>query len=285
MNLKCKIGKTVLDNPVIAASGTFGYGREFNEFFDINKLGGFITKTITLNPKRGNVSPRIYDLGFGILNSIGLENPGLGAFKRDYLDFLNPLKTKVFVSVYGQNLSEWSRLIASLEKERIAGFELNFSCPNIKGKIISGDKEQAYKVASYLRRFTKKTLMAKLSYSPQIKEVAGALQAAKIDAVVLINTLPAMAIDSETQRPVLGNVVGGLSGPCTRPVALRCVYETAPTLKIPVIGCGGIMNYKDVLEFLSAGARAVEIGSANLINPYACLEIVTKLKEYYEKKM
>jgi len=171
-SLLCKIGKVTLKNPVITASGTFGYGLQLEDFLDLNLLGGIVTKTITLHPRKGNKPPRIYDLGFGILNSIGLENPGLKDFKKKYIDFLNSLKTAVFVSIYAETLRGWSKIIASLEKEKIAGFELNFSCPNIKDKILSASKRKVFRIISYLRRITKKTLIAKLSYSLQIKEVA-----------------------------------------------------------------------------------------------------------------
>ncbi|MCM8756598.1 MAG: dihydroorotate dehydrogenase, partial [Candidatus Omnitrophica bacterium] len=192
--MRCRIGNVNLKNPIIAASGTFGYGKEMMDFFDINELGAFVTKTITLMPKEGNIPPRIYDLGFGILNSIGLENPGLEVFKKKYSDFFTRLKTKVFVSIYGEKLNEWIELIKGLEEERIAGFELNFSCPNLEGEVISAYKNRVFKICSTLRKLTKKLLLAKLSYTLQLKEITLSIQLAGIDAVVLINTLPAMAI-------------------------------------------------------------------------------------------
>jgi len=274
---RCKIGKVVLKNPVIAASGTFGYGREAAEFFDINQLGGFVTKTITLLSRQGNQPPRIYDLGLGVINSIGMQNPGLEGFKEKYGSFLNSLKTNVFISIYGEKSGDWEKLIASLSPEKNAGFELNFSCPNIKGNLVSENKRYIRKLMVRLRRCTRKLLIAKLSFSPQIKKTALVLQDAGIDALTLINTLPAMAIDRATERPILGNVVGGLSGPAIKPVALRCVYEVSRTVKIPVIGCGGIMDYQDALDFLSAGAAAVEIGTATLIDPLATMKIVKGL--------
>lgn len=275
--LRCKIGKTIFKNPVIAASGTFGYGDELGSFLDINKLGGFVTKTITLKPKEGNAPPRIYDLGFGVVNSIGLENPGLDGFKKKYSGFLSSVKTNVFISIHGKKLSDWSELIVELDKEKIAGFELNLSCPNIKGEIISGDKKASYKLVSRLRKFTKKTMIAKLSYSPQIKEVAAGLKAAGVDALTAINTLPALVLDKDSLAPVLGAVSGGLSGACIKPVALKCVYELARAGSVPIIGCGGINNYKDVLEFLSLGAKAIQVGTANLVNPGICARIIKDL--------
>jgi len=274
--LNIKIGKINFKNPVLAASGTFGYGQEVKDFFDINKLGGFITKTITLKPKVGNKPPRIYDLGYGVINSIGLENPGIEAFKLKYTKFFTSLKTNVIVSIYGQSLSEWKQLVRSLDSQNVAGFELNFSCPNIKGKILSTDKKQAQQVVGELKKITKKLIIAKLSYSLGLKDMVMSLEKAKVDAVTLINTLPAMAVDKNS-KPVLGNIVGGLSGPCIKPVALRAVYEVASCVKVPIIGCGGIMNCDDVLDFLKAGAWAVQIGTANLIDPCACEKIIKDL--------
>lgn len=274
--LNIKIGKINFKNPVLAASGTFGYGQEVKDFFDINKLGGFITKTITLKPKVGNKPPRIYDLGYGVINSIGLENPGIEAFKLKYTKFFTSLKTNVIVSIYGQSLSEWKQLVRSLDSQNVAGFELNFSCPNIKGKILSTDKKQAQQVVGELKKITKKLIIAKLSYSLGLKDMVMSLEKAKVDAVTLINTLPAMAVDKNS-KPVLGNIVGGLSGPCIKPVAFRAVYEVASCVKVPIIGCGGIMNCDDVLDFLKAGAWAVQIGTANLIDPCACEKIIKDL--------
>ncbi|MCM8823813.1 MAG: dihydroorotate dehydrogenase [Candidatus Omnitrophica bacterium] len=277
--MRCRIGNVNLKNPIIAASGTFGYGKEMMDFFDINELGAFVTKTITLMPKEGNIPPRIYDLGFGILNSIGLENPGLEVFKKKYSDFFTRLKTKVFVSIYGEKLNEWIELIKGLEEERIAGFELNFSCPNLEGEVISAYKNRVFKICSTLRKLTKKLLLAKLSYTLQLKEITLSIQLAGIDAVVLINTLPAMAIEENKDEPCLGNIYGGLSGPCIKPIALRCVREISSLLKIAVIACGGVMDYRDVLDYLRVGAKAVEVGSANLIYPDACERIISKLEK------
>jgi len=273
------MGKTTLKNPVITASGTFGFGGELKSLLDVNELGGIIPKTITLLPREGNLPPRVYDLGFGILNSIGLNNPGLDVFIKEYIPFLEKLRTKVFISIYGENLREWKKLISSLDKYRIAGFELNLSCPNIKGELISADKNKAFNLIKALRGLTRKTLIAKLSFSPNLKEISLSAEKAGADAVCLINTLPAMAMDRKTRKPVLGNITGGLSGPCIKPVALRAVYEVSPAVKISVIGCGGIMSAGDVKEFLSAGACAVEIGTANLAVPSASLKIIKELSK------
>jgi len=278
-----KIGRVTLKNPVIAASGTFGYGKQMQEIFDIDVLGGFVTKTITLKPRKGNKPPRIYDLGFGVINSIGLENPGLERFKRDYLESLNRLKTKVFISIYGEEFREWKELILSLNKENIAGFELNFSCPNIKKSPLYLNSKWLYSFINRLRPYTKKLLIAKLPFLSNIKDIAVSLKKANIDAITLINTIPAMAVGAEG-KPVLGNLIGGLSGPCIKPVALGCIYEVKKVVSLPIIGCGGIMNYRDVLDFLNLGANAVQVGTANLIDPFVCKKIIEDLKRYYEKK-
>ena len=278
-----KIGRVTLKNPVIAASGTFGYGKQMQEIFDIDILGGFVTKTITLKPRKGNKPPRIYDLGFGVINSIGLENPGLERFKRDYLESLNRLKTKVFISIYGEEFREWKELILSLNKENIAGFELNFSCPNIKKSPLYLNSKWLYSFINRLRPYTKKLLIAKLPFLSNIKDIAVSLKKANIDAITLINTIPAMAV-GVGGKPVLGNLIGGLSGPCIKPVALGCIYEVKKVVSLPIIGCGGIMNYRDVLDFLNLGANAVQVGTANLIDPFVCKKIIEDLKRYYEKK-
>ena len=275
--LRCKIGKVVLKNPVIAASGTFGYAKEMSKFFDVNLLGGIVTKTITLNPRTGNKPPRIYDLGFGVLNSIGLENPGLEYFINKHMGFLNSLSVCIFVSIYGESLREWEKLITVLDKEGVCAFELNFSCPNIKGETPSSDIRKMLRIIKKVRPLTNKTLAAKLSFSPKIKQVAFSLEKAGVDALTLINTIPAMVLDRNTKKPVLGNVYGGLSGPCIKPIAIRVVHETAKEVSVPVIGCGGIMDHQDVLDFLSAGAAAVEIGTATLIDPLATVKIVKGL--------
>ncbi len=281
-NLKCKIGGAVLKNPVIAASGTFGYGAVMEKIFSLDILGGFVTKTITLNPRKGNRPPRIYDLGFGIINSIGLENPGVEEFKKEYLGVYNSIDTAIFASIYGEKLTEWKKLIFSLNDTNITGFELNFSCPNIEGKIISAERKKVYRVVSTIRGITRKPLIAKLSFSHQIKDVVLGLRDAGIDAVTAINTLPAMALDDKSHKPILGNVIGGLSGPCIKPIALRAVYEISKTSSVPVIGCGGIMNWEDAVDFLSVGAKAVQVGTANLVNPESCRDIVKGLGKYYE---
>ena len=270
------LGKISLKNPVIAASGTFGYGKEFMRFFDINRLGGLVTKTITLNPREGNKPPRIYDLGFGVVNSIGLENPGVERFKQEYIDFLSSLETRVFLSIYGKSLEEWEKLVGCLDNEGIAGFELNFSCPNVEGEIVSYNEKEMVRITSRLRKLTKKFLIIKLSFSPFLVRNVLSLQKAGADAVTLINTIPALAIERQETKFALGEVKGGLSGGCLKPIALRCVYEVSQAVTIPVIGCGGVQSYKDVVEYLFCGAKAVQVGTANLVNPQVCEEIINE---------
>ncbi len=283
--LKVQIGNIFLKNPVLVASGTYGYGQEVSDSVELDKLGGLVTKTITPNPREGNPPPRIYDLGFGLINSVGMENPGLEKFRQEKMGFLSSLKTKVFVSVYSAEMSGWKKLVKTLNKENIAGFELNLSCPNIEGKIISGDPKETEKVVASIRQYTSKPLIAKLSFSPQVKDVSLSAQKAGIDAVTLINTIPAMVFDPDTKKPVLGNIVGGLSGPCIKPVALRAVYEVSSLLSVPVIGCGGISNCSDITDFLTAGAKAVQLGTANIIDPFLCINIVKELEKRYEQKV
>ncbi len=280
MRLEVKIKNLELKNPIICASGTLGYAQEVSGFLDINKLGGVVTKTITLNPRSGNPHPRIYDLGWGVVNSVGLENPGLKAFKERYGQFLSSLKTKVFVSVYAYNIREWQALVENLQEKYISGIELNLSCPNIKKEILAYHPSRVFKLISKLRKLTKKTLIAKLSYCPQILDVALSAQDAGIDALTLINTLPAMVCDFKRCTPILGNIFGGLSGPCIKPLALKCVYEVSHKVKIPVIGCGGIISYKDVLEFLCCGAEAVQVGTAVLKDFRTPLKILEDLERY-----
>jgi len=272
-----KIGRCILKNPIMTASGTFGYGEEFEKFFDINILGGIVTKTVTLFPREGNRSPRIIDLGFGVLNSIGLENPGVQEIKKRYRKFFSSLKTSIFISIYGEHLKEWQEIINSLKKEKITGFELNFSCPNLKGNILAYSKRKIAKIISSLRPLTKKPLIAKLSFCPQITEIALSAQQAGADAVTLINSIPALAFDSKGGHFILGNISGGLSGPCIKPIALKCVYETSKKIKIPVIGCGGITNCTDVVEFLKCGAQAVQLGTINLSLPDIAKKIIKEL--------
>ncbi|KPK38448.1 MAG: hypothetical protein AMJ78_10000 [Omnitrophica WOR_2 bacterium SM23_29] len=285
-DLKVKIGKLELKNPVIAASGTYGFGEEFKDFVDISKLGAIITKTITLNPSEGNPPPRIVETSSGILNSIGLQNDGLEGFLKDKLPILRKAKTVIILSIAGESPGEYGKLVKRLDKiDKIDGIEINISCPNVKGGLdFSAEPSSTFDVVNLTRRNTSKTLITKLSPNVKdISEIAKAAEAAGSDSVSLVNTFTGMAIDIETKTPKLGNVVGGLSGPAIKPIALRMVWEVSRKIKIPVIGVGGIMDYTDALEFIIAGASAVQIGTANFVNPKTTIEILNGIEKYMRK--
>lgn len=287
-NLTVKIGKLYLKNPIMAASGTFG--PEYGELTDINKLGAYIAKTITLNGRIGNPPPRIVDTPSGMLNSIGLENGGLEDFLTNrILRTEVSSKTAIIVSIAGDDEGEFGKLAEALDKERrVDAIELNLSCPNVRhGRLdclIAQDEKETAKVVSRVRRATNKTIIAKLSPNvTDITKIALACQDAGADAVSLVNTFIGMAVDIETKRPILGNITGGLSGPAIKPIALRMVLDTYKKVKIPVIGIGGIMDYKDAIEFILCGASAVQVGTANFINPKATIEIIEGIKKYMIK--
>ncbi len=303
MNLETKIGKITLKNPVLVASGTFGHAKEFERFMDLKKLGGIVTKTITLKPRLGNPPPRIVETPSGMLNAIGLQNPGAEKFVQEKMPFLKTLKIPIIVSVMGYSVEEFVGVVKFLDNtDGIDGFELNLSCPNVPYGLRSATKASADSSAHAARMFahdasmieqavgavrqeTKKTLIAKLG--PDVSDIAAmALSAERggADAVSLINTFIAMVIDIKTRKPVLANKTGGLSGPCIRPIAVRMVWEVFKKVKLPVIGMGGIMNGKDALEFLIAGASAIQVGTANFMNPQASLDILNDLKNFMRKE-
>ena len=287
VNLITKIGKMTLKNPVMAASGTFG--TEYGELVEIDKLGAYITKTITLNARIGNLPPRVCETPSGMLNSIGLENKGLDDFIKNKIPELKKLKMPLIVSIAGDDAGEFKELARMLSKvKRVAALEINLSCPNVKhgnrGFLISQDEEATYEIIDAVRRSTSLTVIAKLSPNvTDIKIIAKAAERAGADAVSLINTLVGIAVDIDTQRPVLGNITGGLSGPAIKPVALRMVREVYSSVKVPVIGIGGIMDYKDAVEFMLCGASSVQVGTANFVNPAASTEIISGVKRYMLK--
>ncbi len=285
--VEVKIGRLRLANPVMAASGTFGYGEEYNRLFDINSLGAIVTKTITLKPRIGNPPPRIVETPSGMLNSIGLENKGLDDFLKTRAQPLKRLKTKVIVSIAGETAQELKILTGRVSSSGAAdAIELNLSCPNVKGPgMAARDVEAARKIVKAVRKAVKLTLIAKLSPNvTDIAEIAKAVEDAGADAVSLINTFPAMAVDINTQRPILGNATGGLSGPAIKPIALKMVWDAYNAVKIPIIGIGGIMSAQDAIEFILCGASAVQVGTANFINPKASLEIIEGIEKYLKKK-
>ena len=276
-DMSVEIAGIKMRNPVMTASGTFGYGEEFAEYMDLESIGAMITKGLSLKPKAGNNTPRIVETPGGMLNAIGLQNVGIEAFIAKKLPFLRKVDTPVIANLYGNSLEEYGELAARIDGiEEIAGVEVNISCPNVKqGGIVFGtDPAAAAQVVALVRRETTKPLIVKLS--PNVTDItvmAKACVDAGAEALSLINTLTGMAIDLQTRRPVLANITGGLSGPAIKPVALRMVWQVAKAVKVPLIGIGGIMNATDALEFILAGATAVQIGTANFLTPAASQEI------------
>ncbi len=286
IDLQVRIGSLELKNPVLTASGTFGYGREFESLVNLNRLGAIIVKGISLEPRPGNPPPRIIETACGMLNAIGLENTGVEGFIQEKLPYLRTLKAPVIVNILGDSVEDYSRLASSLDGHRgIAALEVNISCPNVKkgGVAFGTDPVMAAEVTKAVRKATSLPVIVKLS--PNVTDVtliARAVEDAGADAVSLINTLLGMAIDIQSRKPRLANIVGGLSGPAIKPVALRMVWQVAKTVSIPVIGIGGIGTTEDALEFLIAGATAIQVGTANFYQPTAAEEIITGLGEYVQ---
>jgi dihydroorotate dehydrogenase (NAD+) catalytic subunit len=286
LNTSVTIGRLKLKNPVMAASGTFGTGEEYTDFIDVNRLGAIVTKTITLDKRAGNPPPRVVETASGMLNSIGLENNGAEYFIKHNLPALKKLRIPYIVSIGGESADEIAELAKRLNKVKIGALEINISCPNIKKAkgLIAQDRDATYELVNRIRRITKAVLITKLSPNvTDITEIAKAAQAAGSDAVSLINTLIGMAVDIETKQPRLGAITGGLSGPAIKPVALRMVREVYNKVKIPVIGIGGIMDYRDALEFIICGATAVQVGTVNFINPEATIEIIDGMEAYLKR--
>ena len=285
--ISVNIGKLKLKNPVMVASGTFGYAEEFRDFLDLKSLGAIVTKTITLKPRQGNPAPRTCETPSGMLNSIGLENPGVDNFIRDKLPQLLKIGTPIIVSIASEgNPEEFLKLTRRLENiSEIQALELNISCPNLKKKsLISQDREATYSVVNGVRKLTKKTIITKLSPNvTDITEIALAAESAGSDAVSLINTLTGMSINTKSKLPKIASVTGGLSGPAIRPVAVRMCWEVAQKINIPIIGMGGIIDTPSAVEFFLAGASSIAIGTANFINPAIAAEIISGLKEYLKK--
>ena len=283
-DLRVKIGPLELKNPVLTASGTFGYGQEFAPLIDLNALGGIVVKGLSLKPIAGNPPPRTVETPCGMLNAIGLANIGLEAFLKEKLPWLRELDTAVIVNIYGHSIDEYGEVAAGLKGvEGISAIEVNISCPNVDrgGMAFGTDPDVSARVTEEVLKNTDKPVIVKLSPNvTDITTIAAAVEKAGAHAVSLINTLTGMAIDVETRTPKLANISGGLSGPAIRPVALYMVHQVVKSVRIPVIGGGGIMNYRDALEFLIAGARAVQVGTANFVNPRATLDIIEGLREF-----
>ena len=287
-DLSVDLGFLKLRNPVLAASGTFGYGLEFEPFLDLDRLGGFVVKGLYSGPREGNPPPRLVETPSGLINAIGLQGIGVEAFAEKVLPRLQKLKTAVIVNVCGASDEEYVRVAEFLDRcDGIAAYEINISCPNVKkdGACPAFRPDTTAAIVREVKRTARRPVIAKLSPNvTNIVEIALAAQEAGADAVALVNTFLAMAIDVETRRPKLGNVLGGLSGPAIRPIAVRMVWQVASRLKVPVIGMGGIRTGTDALEFLIAGARAVQVGTANLVDPDACPRIVAELEDYARRR-
>jgi dihydroorotate dehydrogenase (NAD+) catalytic subunit len=281
-NLSVNFAGIKLKNPVLTASGTFGYGEEYAEFVDLNKLGGVIVKGISLKPIKGNPPPRIWETPSGMLNAIGLENPGVDVFLNEKLPYLKKFDTAVIVNVFGYSLEDYVGVVERLDGvPGVSGLEVNISCPNVKaGGIVFGTNlKSAFELLSAVRKATKLPVIAKLSPNvTDITEFSKAAQDAGCDGLSLINTLLGMAIDVRCMRPRLANRTGGLSGPAIRPVAVRMVWQVAKSVQLPIIGMGGIVTGEDAMEFILAGASAVAVGTANFINPRATLDVLAGIE-------
>lgn len=287
MNTKINFAGIEMKNPVTVASGTFGYGREFSQFFDLSKLGGIITKGTSLKPRAGNKPSRVFETPSGMLNSIGLQNPGVEYFAQYDLPFLKQFDTAIIVNACGSTIDDYVELCKILNTLPIDGVELNLSCPNVKaGCLAFGTTYEGVKeVTSAVRKVLDKPLIVKLTPNvTDITQTAKGAEDAGADAVSLINTLLGMKIDIHSRRPVLANNTGGLSGPAVRPVAVRMVYQVAQAVNIPVMGLGGIVSAEDALEFLIAGASTISIGSGNFTNPYTAIETIQGIENYMNEK-
>lgn len=285
--LKVNLCGVELKNPVMPASGTFGSGKEYEEYLDINKLGMVVTKGVADVPWKGNPSPRVAETYGGMLNSVGLQNPGVQEFIRKDLPFLQSYDTKTMVNIAGRSIEGYVRVVKELNNQPVDFLELNISCPNIKegGVTFGTDVDMAYQATQKVKAASKQPLIVKLSPNvTDIVAVAKACEAAGADGISLINTLLGMKMDIRTRRPLLANTFGGLSGPAIKPVALRMVYQLAKEIQIPIIGIGGIATWEDALEFILAGATAIQVGTANFRNPGAMTEIIEGLENYLEEE-
>ena len=282
LSLGVDIAGIKMENPIITASGTFGYGLEYSQLIDIKKFGAIVTKTITLEPRIGNPQPRIVEVTGGMLNSIGLQNPGAKVFIEEKLPKLKRYRVPIIANISGSKEAEFVKLADLLKDIGLSGLELNISCPNVEhAGLFAQDADTTYKLVKKVRKVTSLPLIVKLT--PNVTDITLIARAAEdggANALSLINTLIGMSIDIQTKKPKLANIIGGLSGPAVKPVALRMVYEASKKVRIPIIGIGGIMTSDDAIEFLLAGANAVAIGTANFVNPNTCCEIIDGIKTY-----
>ncbi len=291
IDLKVRIGKEIFKNPVWAASGTFGNGEEFEGFLDLTEIGAVVTKTVTYKPRKGNTVPRVVETPSGLLNSIGLENKGVECFKKEQLPFLQDLGVKTVVSIAGETPEEFEKCAEKLTgKNKPDAIEINLSCPNVRHKgtgcrLFAQDPKITEKITAAIKKKTRGPVITKLTPNvTDIGEIARAAENGGADAVSLVNTYLGMAVNAEEMRPVLGNVTGGVSGPAIKPMALRAVWEVYNEVDIPVIGIGGIMTGEDAAEFILAGASAIQVGTANFIDPGRCAGVLKELKEYLLRK-
>jgi dihydroorotate dehydrogenase (NAD+) catalytic subunit len=287
IKMQVDIGNLKLKNPVLVASGTFGYGDELSELFDVGQLGGIVTKSLTLKPRVGNPPPRIVETPCGMLNSIGLANIGVDRFIAEKLPILRNFKTAIIVNVAGKRVEDYPEVVKRIEDAGgVDAYEINISCPNVKegGLEFGTSREMTGKIVSSVRKVTGKTLIVKLTPNvTNVSEIAKVCKDEGADAVSLINTVVGMAIDIKTRKPKLSTITGGLSGPAIKPIAIAKVFEVFQNVDIPIIGIGGIMNWMDAVEFLIAGARAVQVGTANFVDPTASIQILNGIISYCEE--
>jgi dihydroorotate dehydrogenase (NAD+) catalytic subunit len=286
-DLRINLGGLHLKNPVTVASGTFNFGKEFSEFYDISSLGGISVKGLTLEPRLGNDPPRLVETHMGLINSVGLQNPGIESFLENDLPFLEKKGATVIANINGNTISDYEELARILSNTSVSSIEVNISCPNVKngGMLFGVDPVMAGNITKAVRNKTNKHIIVKLS--PNVTDIgliAKAVEANGADAISLINTVSAMAIDIETQKPILKRVKGGLSGPSIKPIALRMVYDVYDAVKIPILGMGGITSANDAIEFILAGASAVAIGTANFVDPFIAVKVINGIEEYMNKK-
>lgn len=285
-NLSFKIGNVEFKNPVMTASGTFGSGKEYVDFIDLNKLGAVVVKGVSKTPWIGNDTPRIAEVYGGMLNSVGLQNPGVDAFIKEDIPFLRQFDTKIVVNVCGHSLDEYIEVTESLANADVDALELNISCPNVAEGCLSfgTDAKMVEKVVSSVKKVSKQPLIVKLTPNvTNIIEIARASEIGGADAISLINTITGMKIDIHKRKPILAKKMGGMSGPAIKPIAVRMVYQVSKVVNIPIIGMGGISNGDDAIEFILAGASGIAVGTANFINPYATIDVLKGIEDYMDK--
>lgn len=285
--LNINIGSLFLTNPVMTASGTFGYGEEYEDFMDISQLGGIVVKGTTLERREGNAYPRLAETPSGMINAVGLQNKGIEYFCENIYPRIKGKNKNTIVNVSGSCIEDYCKVAEKVAQlEDIPAIELNISCPNVKhgGMTFGVDKNLASELVGEIRKIYKKHLIVKLSPNvTNIVEIAQSVEKAGADSLSLINTVLAMAVDSEKQKPIISTITGGLSGPAIKPIALRCVWQVAHNVNIPVIGMGGIQSVSDAIEFLLVGASAVQVGTANFLNPKICIEIIKGISDYLNR--